>query len=219
MDEQKLKKAFSSIKFDVQKLESAIERLERKTNSSSKKDKEIDQILSILESLKSESYENTKRIEALNLGEKTLTNSENNLVKEIDDLKKKLNSIENKPQPISSSSSSNPNIEEVLNEFSELVNEKMTIEINSLRLEFTEEIAKLYDKCFNEIVELKAQLNKKEKEIKKEPKVSKEKVSKSLPSDSIETKKESKLKKISKFLFVDEDEDEINSIKDEVKKK
>lgn len=69
------------------------------------------------------------------------------------------NKIESKLKEFSAKQ---PSIEKTLNDFSELVNEKMTLEIAQLKTEFTEEIAKLYDRFFNELMEIKSSKKKKE---------------------------------------------------------
>lgn len=226
MDSQKAKKAFAAVKSDMQDITYKIERLERSMRKKPQKDKEIDQILSALQSLKAETFENTTRIEALNTVVSGDTSSQETISyqRDIEDLRSKVKEIEAKQVPVVSKTTSKQSvsqdqkIENTFNEFSEIMNEKIQIEMNSLRLEFTEEIAKLYDKCFNEILSLKAQLDKQEtkqtasarspKAKKKDEAVVEEKA-----------KKESKMKKISKFLFVDEDEDELKSIKNQVEDK
>lgn len=228
MDSQKAKKAFAAVKSDMQNINYKIERLERSMRKKPQKDKEIDQILSALQSLKAETFENTTRIEALNTVVSGDTSSQETISyqKDIEDLRSKVKEIEAKQVPVVSKTTSKQSvsqdqkIENTFNEFSEIMNEKIQIEMNSLRLEFTEEIAKLYDKCFNEILSLKAQLDKQETKQKQTASARSPKAKKKDESVVEEkAKKESKMKKISKFLFVDEDEDELKSIKNQVEDK
>lgn len=226
MNEEKLRKAFAAIKVDMDKTKSQLEKIEKNVHKKPQKDKEIDQILSILQSLKAETYENTKRVEALNtvVNPNTSKQESKSYQKDIDMLSKRIKELEVKPPLFPQKNEpvlpvNEQKIENTFNEFSEIMNEKMQIEMNSLRLEFTEEIAKLYDKCFNEIISLKADM---EKDRRKEKKSSSPRSisAKSKPSTQEEVKqKESKLKKISKFLFVDEDEDDLKSVKKQVEDK
>ncbi len=228
MDSQKAKKAFAAVKSDMQDITYKIERLERSMRKKPQKDKEIDQILSALQSLKAETFENTTRIEALNTVVSGDTSSQETISyqRDIEDLRSKVKEIEAKQVPVVSKTTSKQSvsqdqkIENTFNEFSEIMNEKIQIEMNSLRLEFTEEIAKLYDKCFNEILSLKAQLDKQETKQKQTASARSPKAKKKDEAIVEEkAKKESKMKKISKFLFVDEDEDELKSIKNQVEDK
>ena len=57
-------------------------------------------------------------------------------------------------------------IKESINEIAEMLNEKLNLELNSLRLEFTEELAKLYDRIPNKSVESKEEPKKKSKKSK-----------------------------------------------------
>ncbi len=57
-------------------------------------------------------------------------------------------------------------IKESINEIAEMLNEKLNLELNSLRLEFTEELAKLYDKIPSKSVESKEEPKKKSKKSK-----------------------------------------------------
>ena len=116
-------------------------------------------------------------------------------------------------------------------DFSEIINEKIDIELNALRLEFTEEIAKVYDRVFTEILDLKGELDKNDKPTKKTSK----KVVKKIPtkkvvenkeepeeelyqsiSESTENKRPGKLKKVMNWLFVDEEEN-MDDIKSQIK--
>lgn len=134
-------------------------------------------------------------------------------------------------------------IQREISELSELLQEKISMEVSSLRLEITEEIAKIYDRCFDELLSLKGEINtlKQASKLPQEPqtKFKKTKTTKKSPTKKEETKsvspkveevvlneqtledekKEGKLKRLAKWLFVDEVEEEIKDIKSEVKKK
>lgn len=117
---------------------------------------------------------------------------------EIVDLKNKFHSTQNRAE------NTNLDVEQLnesLGEMQELINEKVDMQTNGLRMEMMEEIAKLYDILTNERVETKsAPMPKK---IQKSPKTK---------------TKDGKIKKAVKWLFVDEDEDNtLGSIKDEIK--
>lgn len=193
MDEKKLKLAFQRVKKDMSLLSRQLEDL--------RKGKSVN-IPTTIDTKKVD--KNTEKIELLKV--------------EIQDLKKKFldnqNTTQNNHLDIET-------MEDRFHEVSELLQEKMTMEINSLRLEFTEEIAKVYDTCFKEIIELKGEINKATKSTKTsstETKKSFTKSSSKLEETPKKTKKE-KLKKIAKWLFVDEDEeDEMEDIKKSVKK-
>lgn len=57
-------------------------------------------------------------------------------------------------------------IKESINEIAEMLNEKLNLELNSLRLEFTEELAKLYDRIPSKSVDSKEEPKKKSKKSK-----------------------------------------------------
>ncbi len=102
---------------------------------------------------------------------------------------------------------------EVIYELNEVLNEKISLETSSLRMEFSEEIAKLYDRLGEKKIEKKpvkkTTLKKENKEYEVEE-IAEE-------DEKAAKKNESKIKKVAKWLFVD-DEEEFDSIKDEVKK-
>lgn len=123
-------------------------------------------------------------------------------------------------------------VQNTFTNFSEIIDEKMNLEVNSLKIEFTEEIAKLYDRFFSEIVDFKNELNKiqnkpliaqkqtKEVETKKSKKVENKvesKIEKKNEDLEEKPKKEGKLKKVAKWLFVDEEED-FEDLKNQIKK-
>lgn len=147
----KLKNAFILIKKDILSLTNEIKNLKKNNQLSDEVKKQI------------------KKIESFNLDRFTL------------DMKKELKSIEDLIDEFNSNYKDNkkeleilkqkieinsPKLtQDALNELAEIINEKMTLEITSLKLEFTEEIARVYDKCSIEISNLKNQ-NKKLKNLK-----------------------------------------------------
>lgn len=242
MNDKKLREAFLKVKKDMDNLNLKLSKLEKQnsntisnnvSNKDKSKNKKIEQEFEEFAQMMDEKVsmeiagiklEFESQIARLS-SELTAQQSEE---KRLDLKSKQCDEIENK-------------VENSLGEFSEILNDRVTLEINSLKSEFTEEVAKLYDKFFNEIVEFKSELNnikknfkpeekKKEKKgenkkkIKSKVNVKEEekKEDKSLYESEFKEengKKESKLKKVAKWLFVDEDEEnEIDSIKDEVKK-
>lgn len=130
-------------------------------------------------------------------------------------------------------------VDRKLSEFGEILNEKIEIEMSAIKLEFTEEIAKLYDRIFTELIELKDEINKTKKgdssgikkdKAKEEPvveqksKKTQKEVTKNIISEdnsfvSDEGKKEGKFKKMMNWLFVDEEESDLEDVKSEVKSK
>ena len=68
---------------------------------------------------------------------------------------------------VSEGQRSQPNVQATLNDFSELVNEKVDLELSSIRAEMTQEIAKLYDKSYEEITALKKEIDSLKKKSKK----------------------------------------------------
>lgn len=135
---------------------------------------------------------------------------------DISDVYQRLGNHNNNDQSVTHDS-----IQRTLDDFSEMINEKMSMELNGLRLEMTQEIGNLYDKCFTEIVDLKQEL----KEVKKkqfQPKslsTSKPKTTKQSNKKKNPSKKQnsSRLKKVANWFLEDEEQD-LKSIKKEVKK-
>ena len=235
MNERKLKSAFEKIKIDMLALSSQLNELREDKNkqtevSNSQIKKELKEINELLKTFGSTVESNRKKIETLLkqlmirneqfeelISEKISMELGNLDLKETQDninLKEEIKLVREEISELASKGLGQ-NVEDAFTEFNELINEKIQIELNSLRLEVTEEIAKLYDKCFSEILELKGELNKINKKSKS--KMSIPKPPKSLQKKS-KPKKEGKIKKVAKWLFVDEEEDEISSIKKEVKK-
>lgn len=122
-----------------------------------------------------------------------------------------------------------------LSDLSELIQEKINLEISALRLEFTDEIAKIYDKFFSEIIELKENSKDKSQKNKDTQKASVQTFAKVKAKDrkeEIETEpqvidsedkepKEGIMKKFTRWLFIDyeeeEDEYDMQDVKSEVK--
>ncbi len=119
-------------------------------------------------------------------------------------------------------------IQRSFEEFSELLDEKVSMELNGLRMEMTEEIGKLYDTCFNEIVELKKELQSYKKATTNSSQNTKKATSASkTTSQSSSTKKKSTpkkqksshLKKVANWFLEDDEEEDLKDIKKEVDKK
>lgn len=122
----------------------------------------------------------------------------------------------------------NSAVQQSFEEFSELLDEKVSMELNGLRMEMTEEIGKLYDTCFNEIIELKKEVQsykKIQESSKAQKKTSSTPTSTKKPSSSVTKKtpskkqKSSHLKKVANWFLEDDDEEDLKNIKKEVNKK
>jgi hypothetical protein len=269
MNEEKIKKAFQKVKLDISSLKEELEEVKSlkssKGNSTflKKIKEELKENRKVIEELKQklDSFHNdgNSNLDMNKINEKLeeiVQMLDEKLELEISNLKLEFTTnlarLEQKVYELSSNDSveSQSNIEEkvknTLTEFSEIVDEKIQAEVASLKLEYTNEIAKIYDTVFNEFMEFKKEIeglksNKKSvksKEIKSE---SKKKDTKKLKKTSDKKKKEkksekkeevkeellyesqfepkekeSKLKKIAKWLFVDEEE-EFEDIKDQIK--
>lgn len=132
---------------------------------------------------------------------------------EIVDLKNKFHSTQNRAE------NTNLDVEvtnERLGEFQELINEKIDIQISSLRLEMIEEISNIYDRmALNSPSKIEKNMNYDKPKESFSSKFKKPKKSKIKNNEH----KENKIKKAVKWLFVDDDNDEtLDSVKDEVKK-
>jgi hypothetical protein len=206
MNDQKLKKAFSLVKQDISHLQKRIEHIEAKLSKISDLQFDDSVLFQHLQELKVQSEEQSKRIDSLLLQDGSISNT----VAVHDDTK-----IKELEEKISNLAIQKGVSEVALQEVSELLSEKIQLEINSLKMEFTSEMAKLYDSCFNEILELKSQIDKQSTTNSSKKKTKNEENSEELYQP---VKKEGKLKKLSKLLFVDEEEDDLASIKKEVKK-
>ncbi len=233
--DKKIKKSFGKVKADFLKVNNEILDVRVQLNKLSKKnevgidiqaqlnrlekvdlerfvvnmEKEFRSINVLIKSFNSKFEENSKFMEKFNFElEKYHT--------EIKDLKKKITNTQSKTE--------NTNLDvEVLNskfsDIQELLNEKIDLQNAALRMEMMEEISKLYNQLGNQV----ARNERIEFESSKPPKPSK--LEKKVITSNKEIKKKSqnkeegKFKKAVKWLFVDDDEDEtIDSIKDEVKK-
>lgn len=241
MRESKIKEAFKKVKEDMFVLSKQMDDLKQKTKTASSKKDNFD----------SKKFDNfVKNVEnelnALNLFTREFDDKLKHLSLQLNQVTNEQKKIEEKSLQNQSSTQNNKIdielIDERFEELSEILNEKISLETASIKLEFTEEIAKIYDKVFNEILDLKNDMNKIEKksnkkESKKEEDVKKEVTKKSTKKESKKeeqkkikkeekideelypTRDEGKLKKIAKWLFVDEEEeDEMNNIKDQIKK-
>ncbi len=238
MDEKRLKKAFSKVRKDMDSLKKEIIYL-KKNNLNSNLENFENKLSEFAEMINEKI---SLEISSIKL---ELTNEILNLNSKIDEIKlnKKKSNGDLKIKEL------DKKVENSLIEFSEMIDEKLRIEMNSLRGEISGEIAKLYDKVFNEIITFKEDIEKLKSDSNKKLKVEKKEISNksSKVKDNKKTKKEiisndndlnletneetlyesnsmkrnkgskeSKIKKIAKWLFVDENE-EIENIKEEVK--
>ena len=137
---------------------------------------------------------------------------------ELDDLKKELRETRN--------TGANSRLDiKVLNdrfiELQDLFSEKVEIETKSLRMEFTEELAKVYD-----AIHERTKKRKYKSPSKKKPELQKN-TTKNLNAEKTSQKSEAgnprkeggKIKKAVKWLFIDDENEELSSIKQEVKNK
>ncbi len=225
MDEKKIKNAFKKVKKDTDyllkeitslKIELAREEMGKKDVSGSKK---IDNFIKNVEDEFKKLNLSLKELEdKIKHNENTLKATSKNI--------EKLNNLHDKNyQDIEQNYLSVSSIEERFAEFTELINEKVDLEIGSLKLELTEEIARIYDKFYLKELEFE-KAAKKTKAKSATSSKTKKIISKEGPENiktisSEEPKKEGKVKKVLKWLFVDEEEDdsEINDVKKEVKNK
>ncbi len=236
MNEEKLKIAFARVKRDHQELANNLIHVNSKIND-----------LSRMAILSDEIKEKIRKLDTINL-EKFILNLENefksinNLTKdfndrfleasgfiksfstelekynfELVDLKKEMNKTRNKE--------ANSRLDiKVLNdrfiELQELLSEKVEIETKSLRMEFTEELAKVYDAIHEKIKKRKSK-----SPSKKKPELQNN-TTKNMDAERIPEKPETKnpkkgdgkIKKAVKWLFIDDENEEMSSIKQEVKR-
>lgn len=255
MDEKKIKIAFNKIKQDINFLKSQIESLKNNLPLETEietENKNFKKLKEEFNKLKEKVIFIDKKPENNYLDIKTIDRKFNdfedmlnkkldieisslkiNLNSKLEELNQNIFNIKKEPlNKILDIENIDKKIQNTFNQFSEIIDEKISIEINALKLEFTEEIGKLYDKFFSEIVEFKNELNKinektlideiSKKEIKQEKKdekkIESKKNTKNFEEIEKKPKKEGKIKKIAKWLFIDEEED-FEELKDEVKKK
>ncbi len=232
MRDDRLKEAFKKVKEDMMLLTKEIEGVKSETRGVKRETSDFDK----------KKFDNfVKNVE-------NELNSMNLYIREFDDKLKHLSlqvgkTLEEQKimQNDKTSKIDMNSIDERFQELSEILGEKISLETASIRMEFTEEIAKIYDKVFNEILDLKKDLSKIEKKndikdlktenkvskkeiVKEEPKVSKKSATKSeKKNENVDElypeRKEGKIKKIAKWLFVDEEEEEMDDIKEQIKGK
>jgi hypothetical protein len=226
MRDNKIKEAFKKVKEDMMLLTKEIDTIRTNTKDVKVKSSDFDK----------KKFDNfVKNVE-------NELNSMNLYIREFDDKLKHLSLQVGKSIEEQKNESPKIDINAIdmrFEELSEILNEKISLETASIKLEFTEEIAKIYDKVFNEILDLKNDLSKveknnKKKEVKEEKQTSKKEIVKEKPkveSKPIKKKektiedtdelyperKEGKIKKIAKWLFVDEEEEEMDNIKEQIK--
>lgn len=229
MDEKKLRSAFAKIKSDMNALSVEIKALNLKVDKVNKSPSDTE----------TDSKKQIENIEADFRMINELVKNFNEKFKDTTELVEKfsdqLEVYHEELLIIKKSLKENNNVtfdENVLNRnfssFQELVNEKIDLEISSLRLEFTEEIAKMYDRFYGEIEKVKKEDKNIGAKVEAKEETIVQKTTKSAPEKKkkIETveveedkkKEEGKFKKAVKWLFVDEDEDEMDQVRSEVEK-
>lgn len=223
MDERNLRIAFAKIKKDILELKEGVADLSKSKPT-----------------VKGSSEFNSAKFDNFVLNVENELKSLNLYVREVEDRVSNISKKEN-AKDVSSESRSNDKVEVLeskLSDLSEMISEKIDIEINALRLEFTEEIAKIYDRVFSEVIDLKHEMNKgKKKEVgsvKKSVKKNESKNDESLSENvvdeeefyksvtgkgGVKNKKDGKLKKVMNWLFVEEEEKELDDIKSQIKNK
>lgn len=230
MDEKKLKQAFSKVKTDfdlldleVSQIKTHLGKLSQGISISSDIQKQIKKLENVdLETFVLNLESEFKSIHTLmtdfnqrfNQTSKFIEKFSNEMEKynsELADLKAKLNKTQN--------STANTKLDvnilnEKFTELQELLSEKVDLELGSLRLEFTEELAKVYDRIYTE-VESKSQTQK--PSLDKQKKIKKSKNSNKLNEGAYTIGEEGKFKKAMKWLFIDEENEDMDSIKGEIK--
>ena len=231
MNERKLKNAFAKVREDMYNLYSELEEIKANLGIESKnlkeKNKEVikNKVISKKDLEKEFNEFGTLVNEKMAMeiaGVKLEYQTDiARLATELDIIKKERNKIENLNEK-----SNSVNLNEYMDEIDK-VKKEFNDKINKFKFEMTEEISKIYDKFFTEIVEIKQNSIKEERKktksiIKQKKKIEKKDEvldeEKPLYESELTNKKSGKMKKIAKWLFVDEDE-EIENIKKEVKKK
>jgi len=227
MDEKKLKSAFTKIKGDMSNLSQDIATLRMQVASVTRdgvqpavpRTSQID-IDSLVKNLEIELQNLNSSIKGLNtefLENVKVTNAH---TREITKCKDLIGDLDEKIDGFSSSGTSSEDVR-ILNskfgDFQELINEKLTLEVNQLRLEFMEEIAKVFD-------DVTKWIDKNgNKSVKKETLNAKEKADEEEEYEVLDgdlyAKKDGKLKRAVKWLFVDDEGDELQDIKGQVKNK
>ncbi len=219
MDERNLKIAFAKVKRDILSIKNQIEDLKISNN-------------------KTYNFVESKKFDNFISNIETELNNINLFLKEVDD--KSSHSLD-----LSSTHSdimqrledSYKSIDPKISEISEMLSEKISFEISSLKLDFTTEIAKLYDKFFAELIDMKKNIRQIEKReidyvkpiqesikepIKKETKKNKIQIQEEedihikaqnfSQTEAKETKtskkKGNRLKNVLNWLFIDEEEQE-----------
>lgn len=215
MDEVKLKKAFLKIKTQMNQLESKIDKLDSIKNSYFELYDGVENNYQLILDI--------QKKEQASISFDSIQNELEDLKKEQEELKilfeKSLETFLDSPKK-------NLVSKEEVSEISELFQESLNEQTNSLKLDLTNEISKVYDTFYNEILDLKKELNKSNSNIVKTSSNKKTKLNKnnslSHKSDKVNEKEnyneksESKVKKAIKWLFVDEEEEDLDSIKNQV---
>jgi hypothetical protein len=229
MDERKLKSAFTKVKGDMSILDDNVAKLQmqvaQSVRDSGSKSNSIDEskLLDKITNLDVELNSVKKLVSALSKLVEHNTNDVKDIKYEFAELKEDLD-IDG-----SGEAANKENIYLVnskLADFQELINGKLTLEIAELRLEFSEEIAKVFDNMTRglEKVELNAKVSK---DSAKREKILEDDYEILTPNQKTlveevefieDEKTPSRFKKAIKWLFVDEDEEEdLDSLKRDIK--
>ena len=214
MDDKKLKIAFLRVRNDYNALNEKLDELKNQVQESSNKAHVEDDIGKSLRKLNKVDFEKfTNNLEAEFKNINKLIDEFNKRFIETGEVIKKFSvelekynvEIEDIKKHLARTSNTTANNDldvnlmgEQLGEYQELLREKVDLEIGSMRLEFTEEIAKLYDR-------IDSKLNEKHKKKEKNKKVAK-------------SNEPNRIKKAVKWLIEGDDDEDFSDIKSEVKK-
>jgi hypothetical protein len=234
MDERKLKSAFLKVKSEMNVLDDNVAKLQMQVAQSVRDSSSVSSTKSDLGSkVESSLVDRAKNLEVELNSVKTLVSTLSSLVEQnthdVRDMKSELKDLREDFDADGSSEAVNREniylVNTKLADFQELINGKLTLEIAGLRLEFTEEIANVFDNMTKGLEKVEAKANIKKSSAKKE-KILEEDYEILTPNQKTlveevefeeDEKKPSRFKKAIKWLFVDEEEDELESLKKDMK--
>ena len=234
MDERKLKSAFSKVKSEMNVLDDNVAKLQMQV-AQSVRDSSSVSVTKSNSDLDSSLVDRCKNLEVELNSVKTLVSTLSKLVKQntndVKDMKSEVKELRDDFDVDGVSENSNKENISLVNtklaDFQDLINEKLTLEIAELKLEMSEEIANVFDKMAVGLakVEEKSKVSKNKSSEKKE-KILEEDYEILTPNQKTlieevefesDEKKPSRFKKAIKWLFVDEEEDELESLKQDIK--
>jgi hypothetical protein len=225
MDERKLKSAFTKVKGDMSILDDNVAKLQMQVaqsvrNSGVVSSSSVDSsLVDSTKSLEVELNSVKKLVSALSKLVEQNTNDVKDIKSEFAELREELD-VDGVDETANKESIHLVNSK--LADFQELINGKLTLEIAELRLEFSEEIAKVFDNITRglEKVEFNAKVSKgsakKEKILEEDYEIlnSNQKTLVEEVEFTEDEKMPSRFKKAIKWLFVDEEEEEdLDSLK------